>query len=183
MANKRKQIDGELFLSMTKKGYAFSSICNFFEVGAKECSVYVRDKWDCTFRELQKRVVGQKDNGRPRVEIDSRVFEQMCGIWAKEEEIANYFNCSVDSLENWCNEFYGKGFSESYKKFSAKGIISLRQAQLKTAVNGNSTMQIWLGKQHLGQKEHPEDMADHGTFPQLMESILAMNKTKDEGDK
>lgn len=35
----------------------------------------------------------------------------------------------------------------------AKGEAVLRELQLKTAMSGNVTMQIWLGKQYLGQNE------------------------------
>mgnify|MGYP003144011811 CR=1 FL=1 len=31
----------------------------------------------------------------------------------------------------------------------------LRRMQWEVAMNGNVQMQIWLGKQHLGQSEHP----------------------------
>ena len=34
--------------------------------------------------------------------------------------------------------------------------MSLRRAQWKSAKSGNVTMQIWLGKQWLGQKEQSE---------------------------
>jgi hypothetical protein len=34
--------------------------------------------------------------------------------------------------------------------------MSLRRAQWKSAEGGNVTMQIWLGKQWLGQKEQHE---------------------------
>jgi len=37
--------------------------------------------------------------------------------------------------------------------------MSLRRAQIKTALDGNPTMQIWLGKQYLGQ--HDKIEIDH----------------------
>lgn len=33
----------------------------------------------------------------------------------------------------------------------------LRKAQIKAALNGNATMLVWLGKNRLGQSEHPDD--------------------------
>jgi hypothetical protein len=33
--------------------------------------------------------------------------------------------------------------------------IRLRRAQLRLAIDGNVTMLIWLGKQYLGQSDHP----------------------------
>ena len=34
-----------------------------------------------------------------------------------------------------------------------RGLLSLRRAQIRAALDGNPTMLIWLGKQMLGQKE------------------------------
>ena len=39
---------------------------------------------------------------------------------------------------------------------SVTGKISLRRWQFKSAEAGNVTMQIWLGKQYLGQREQIE---------------------------
>ena len=51
------------------------------------------------------------------------------------------------------------GFSDTFKKVSAVGKMSLRRAQYKAAIDGNTTMMVWLGKQWLGQRE-PKDDAD-----------------------
>ena len=48
------------------------------------------------------------------------------------------------------------GFSDIYKKLSSTGKMSLRRQQFKSAENGNVTMQIWLGKQWLGQTDKVE---------------------------
>lgn len=92
--------------------------------------------------------------GRPQKEIDQKIFENLCGLLCTEEEIASMFDCSVDTISRWCNRTYGESFAEIYKKKSAKGRISLRRAQFKLAEK-NAAMAIFLGKQHLGQRDVP----------------------------
>lgn len=86
--------------------------------------------------------------------IKQDVFENLCAIWATKEEIAGFFDVSEDTLESWCDDVYGETFSAIYKKQNSKGKISLRRSQLQSATKGNVSMQIWLGKQYLNQKEN-----------------------------
>jgi len=92
--------------------------------------------------------------GAPRKEIDFNVLQGMCQVWATAEEIASFFDISVDTLSARIKERYGIGFSDYYKKESSAGNISLRRAQFKSAMNGNVSMQIFLGKQKLGQRDN-----------------------------
>lgn len=93
--------------------------------------------------------------GRPRKEIDRLQFERLCGIQCTEEEIAGIFDCSVDTIENWCKRTYETTFSEVYKIHSASGKASLRRTQFKLAER-SAAMAIFLGKQYLGQKDMVE---------------------------
>ena len=40
--------------------------------------------------------------GRPRIEIDKEEFEKLCDIQCTLTEIAGWFRCSPDTIENWC---------------------------------------------------------------------------------
>ena len=90
--------------------------------------------------------------GRPKIEIDTKEFEKLCGIQCTLNEIAYWFHCSVDTIENFCKKNYKMTFSEAYKNHSAWGKISLRRNQFKMSEH-SCAMAIWLGKQYLGQKE------------------------------
>ena len=100
--------------------------------------------------------------GRPRIEINKDQFERLCGLQCTLEEIASFFKCSEDTIERWCKREFededGKPqtFADVYKKYSATGKMSLRRWQFRSAESGNVTMQIWLGKQYLGQKDEQE---------------------------
>lgn len=97
--------------------------------------------------------------GRPRIDIKKDVFESLCSIMCTEEEIAMFFKCTVDTINNWCKRTYknfdGKPmtFSEVYKRYSSVGRISLRRQLFKQAEAGNTTMQIFLAKTILGMRE------------------------------
>lgn len=89
---------------------------------------------------------------RPRIEIDEKNFESLCGLQCTLTEIADFFGCSEDTIERWCKRNYNLNFAETFKKHSGKGRISLRRAQFRLAEK-NASMAIWLGKQYLGQSD------------------------------
>lgn len=93
--------------------------------------------------------------GRPEIKIDKEEFEKLCGLHATLIEMAGWFDCSEDTIENWCKKNYdGATFSDVFKKKSGKGKVSLRRKQFEAAIKGNVTMLIWLGKQQLGQRDN-----------------------------
>ena len=94
--------------------------------------------------------------GRPRKELDKKVFEGLCRIQCTEEEIADAFECDVNTVNSWCKRTYKKGFSEVFRQKRGQGKVSLRRMQWKSAEGGNVTMQIWLGKNLLGQVDKQE---------------------------
>ena len=92
---------------------------------------------------------------RPKKNINQKQFETLCSIQCTEEEICNVLEVTDKTLTRWCKETYGKGFSDVYAEKRDLGKVSLRRQQWKAAEKGNITMQIWLGKQMLGQSESP----------------------------
>ncbi len=91
--------------------------------------------------------------GRPRIEIDWKEFDKLCGLQCTLEEIAGWYNCCVDTIENRVKEEHSITFSEYFKQKRSSGKISLRRKQYETAMSGNPTMLIWLGKQYLKQTD------------------------------
>lgn len=92
---------------------------------------------------------------RPKIEIDTKNFESLCGLQCTLSEIADFFKCSEDTVERWCKRTYTESFAEVFKKKSGRGKISIRRAQFRLAET-NATMAIWLGKQYLGQSDDNE---------------------------
>ena len=126
---------------------------------------------------------------RPRKVINQKQFESLCAIQCTEEEICNVLDVSEKTLISWCNEVYGESFSKVFRQKRDLGKTSLRRNQWKLAENGNSTMQIWLGKQILKQSENP--MQDEIKLKELelkvkefeLKEKLIMKQLENEDDK
>jgi len=98
---------------------------------------------------MEKRKVG-----RPKVKINYDKLSAMVGLQATGEECSNELGIDYDTLNAALKRDGHVNFSEYFKKGSSKGKISLRRAQFRSALEGaNVTMQIWLGKQYLGQTD------------------------------
>ena len=95
--------------------------------------------------------------GRPHKEIDKDNFISLCELQCTLEEIAGFFKVSQDTIERWCKRELKLNFAEAFKKYSAKGRISLRRAQFKLAEK-NAAMAIFLGKNYLGQTDRIEQI-------------------------
>jgi Zn-dependent peptidase ImmA (M78 family) len=94
--------------------------------------------------------------GRPKTEIDLETLNKLIGIQCTAEEIASYFEVSIDTIDRRLQEAYNMGFAEYFKQNKGKGKVSLRRAQFQSAIDGNTTMQIWLGKNWLNQTDKQE---------------------------
>ena len=95
--------------------------------------------------------------GRPKKDFDIVQFEELCRIQCTEIEIAAVMKIDVDTLNARCKEIYGHTFSDVYAEKREGGKTSLRRAQWKSAIEGNNTaMQIFLGKNMLGQADKQE---------------------------
>lgn len=98
---------------------------------------------------------------RPKKQIDKDSFEKLCGLQCTKEEIQAWFDISDKTLDRWVKETYGdeSSFSEVFRQKRGIGKISLRRKQYETALAGNPTLLIWLGKQYLNQSD--KQVLDH----------------------
>ena len=78
--------------------------------------------------------------------LDTDQIKKLASLGCTNKEISDFFGCSADLLEKSYSEFLTKGRAEQK--------LRLRQLQWKSAEKGNIVMQIWLGKQILGQSEN-----------------------------
>lgn len=118
--------------------------------------------------------------GRPKKEIDKKIFENLCGLQCTLEEIAGVFDCSADTIERWCKREYGETFAETYKKHSAKGKMSLRRIQFKLAEK-SAAMAIFLGKNYLGQKDNIIE-TDEQTLQAVGEALVKIKRAAEQAD-
>ena len=105
----------------------------------------------CRTQTLQKeRMSSLKDKpkrGRPKKLVDLELVEKLAHIQCTYGEIASTLGVSVDTLQR------NKSFAVVYKRGAEGGRKSLRRMQFESANKGNVIMQIWLGKQYLGQSD------------------------------
>ena len=113
--------------------------------------------------------------GRPKIEIDWVEFEKLCAIQCTLKEIAEWFGCSDDTIENKCKEHYKQRFSDIYAKKRTVGKISLRRSQFQLAKK-NVAMAIWLGKQYLGQREPDVNFGNEKQDWTQTQTIYGMDK-------
>ena len=102
--------------------------------------------------------------GRPKKVIDETLVEQLAKIGCPYSEIAAIVGCSKSLL------------STRFKTIIANGHdnlkMSIRRMQMKSAQAGNIAMQIWLGKQYLGQQD--KQAVEHSEAADLYKDPLEL---------
>lgn len=82
------------------------------------------------------------------------MVEKLASIGCTGDEIATVLGCCRDTL-------YAR-FSDSLKKGQNQAKIALRRMQWQSAASGNVAMQVWLGKNMLGQSNTHEIQTQSG---------------------
>jgi hypothetical protein len=100
---------------------------------------------------------------RPKKQIDAGKVQMLASFHCTNEEIAKFFDCSTDTIE--------RRFAGELAKGRVDGRIRLRRLQWQSAQKGNVTMQIWLGKQYLGQSDQPQSIDDSPDVYDMPESM------------
>lgn len=124
---------------------------------------------------------------RARKDLDEKQWksvDKMCEIHCTGEEIASVLDMDYDTLNRNCKEQKGMAISEYIKQHQNEGKMSLRRAQWKSAEGGNVTMQIWLGKQWLGQRDQQEVTISERTDETIkkMDEYFKSDKDKEGED-
>lgn len=99
---------------------------------------------------------------RPKKELENLEFngwDQLDAliIWASQAYCCEKLGMNTDTLALRIKERYGLSFSEYKYKRQESMRINLLKKQYDVAMQGNVSMLIWLGKQHLGQKDKHEE--------------------------
>ena len=92
--------------------------------------------------------------GRPKIILEPKQGLIYGYFKATHETMAILEGCSTDTIRRAMQDENSE-FCIAYKKGYAGMRMKLSEAQLKTAMDGNSTLLIWLGKQYLGQSDDP----------------------------
>lgn len=92
--------------------------------------------------------------GRKKVKIDYDTVKNLAKICCTQEEIASVMGCSVKTLQR------RKQFNKAYQDGLNEARASLRRLQWKKALEGSVPMQIFLGKNLLGQRDKIEQQQE-----------------------
>jgi hypothetical protein len=95
--------------------------------------------------------------GRHKLPIPPDEVELMASIGCTDREIATYFGLAETTFRTNFSDYLINGRQQLKS--------SLRRAQLQTALSGNATLLIWLGKQCLGQTENPSTSDERKPLP------------------
>lgn len=100
------------------------------------------------------------------------LFERLSGLMMTLDEIAGVMRISRSRLSQCVHEAYDMSADEALQMFASDGRMAIRKAQMDS--RNNPVMAIWLGKQHLGQKDRVEQ--------EVAESVTIVNDVPCEDD-
>lgn len=107
---------------------------------------------------MATKLKSKKKDGRPKLSLEDMVFtgwdqlDQLI-LWATQEYCAEKLGISADTLTRRIKEKFNITFAEYKHKRKETLRINLLKKQYDVAMNGNTTMLIWLGKNELGQSD------------------------------
>ena len=107
--------------------------------------------------------------------IDWALVQRLAAIQCTGVEIASALNIDYKTLERACKREQHIKLGEWIGAKRGSGKVSLRRHQWKSVESGNVAMQIWLGKNWLGQKDKSDDEIEAMKQP---EPIVIVRATK-----
>ncbi len=94
--------------------------------------------------------------GRPKADIDWQTVGKLLEAGCAGTDIASQLGISATTLQRRCRAENNVSFAAFSQQKRMAGDNLLRAAQYKAAMEGNTTMLVWLGKQRLGQSDKNE---------------------------
>ena len=107
---------------------------------------------------------------RPIKKVDTQAIQKLAQMHCTYDEIAEFLDVSTKTLQ--------RNYVHLIKKGREMGKISLRSAQFEKAIGGNVAMMIWLGKQHLDQRDKIEQTNYNEPLPLIIEAKSENGKEK-----
>lgn len=98
--------------------------------------------------------------GRPKATIDWVKVDSYLEAQCDGASIARLLGFHPDTLYKACEREHKTLFTAYAEQKKASGKELLRRKQFDTAMGGDKTMLIWLGKQYLGQADKTESSGE-----------------------
>lgn len=93
---------------------------------------------------------------RPKANIDWKKVDSYLKAQCDGAAIAGILGIAPLTLYRACEREHKVNFNAYAQQKKAEGKELLRAKQFQTAMDGDKTLLIWLGKQYLGQKDKQE---------------------------
>lgn len=108
--------------------------------------------------------------GKPKWNPPANELRALAVAGCSQEEAASFFDVGYSTFKRLLKESptHRRAWEDGARKRNAQ----LRAAQMKLALNGNPTMQIWLGKQMLGQRDRPAER-EPGVPPVVVQNVAS----------
>ena len=116
--------------------------------------------------------MSSREGGMKEIPIDWEKVDQLLISGCRGTEISAFLGIHHDTLYDRCKAKFGKLFSEYSAEKRQKGDSLLKHKQFQVAMQDNTSMLIWLGKQRLKQRENPQSDDDfNGKLAQLLDLL------------
>lgn len=115
--------------------------------------------------------------GHPGAIIDWDMVGKYLQAQCSATGIAGLIGIDRDTLYNRCKKDLNMDFSAFSQLKKSEGQELLREKQFSAAISGNTTMQIWLGKQYLGQKDKGDITSGDKPLDQKLTVVVDTSET------
>ena len=112
-----------------------------------------------------------RPNGRPKIIIDWKIFDNLCYIQCTLREIAMFMGCSEDTIENKVKEEHHMRFSDYYAIKKGNGLISLRRMMFQRAEKDTAIL-IFMAKNHLGMADRQDIVVEDKRVTMMTDAQL-----------
>ena len=107
---------------------------------------------------------------RRKIEIDFKELERLCYMQCSEQEVAQWFHCSIDTIASRVREKFDISFPEYFERHRVGGLICLRRNMFKMSEK-SPQMAIFLAKNWLGMSDKQEIEHSGGESPIVLKVV------------
>ncbi len=126
-----------------------------------------------------KKIDNRKQSNRgKKVKINKKEFEMLIKQLATQEDIANNFGCSRDTVQKFCQENYNGSFSTVYKRLTSESFRSIRRVLYEKAIGGDINAIKLLGTKNLELGEYNQEFQDEKLKEQKLKNKKIENENK-----
>ena len=105
---------------------------------------------------------------RPKTDIDWNKVDKYLQAQCDGTGIASLLGIHPNTLYEACKTYHKISFSEYSQQKKGEGKELLKANMFKDAMNGNTTLQIWLSKQYLNMRDK-QDINNEGSVIVIQE--------------